>query len=169
MENALKEFIKIKSQQDWRENTTRNTKYVLEDFIRSIGPQSPVESVTETCFQSHFLNRDDIKYETKLSHKKKLKTFLLWLDENKLARLTSSKLHIENNSSEQAESINYFTREDIEKLTSYISSKVASDIKKGFQTENFNALWLIDFIHWQRLSGMRLSETLHLRAGDIDT
>jgi hypothetical protein len=46
---------------------------------------------------------------------------------------------------------------------------VAIDLKKSYQKENNNALWLIDFIHWQRLSGMRLSETLYLRAGDINT
>ena len=46
---------------------------------------------------------------------------------------------------------------------------MAKDLKKGFQSEKLNALWLVDFIHWQRLSGMRLSETLNLRAGDINT
>lgn len=46
---------------------------------------------------------------------------------------------------------------------------MAKDIKKGYQKENCNALWLIDFTHWQRLSGMRLSETLNLRVGDINT
>ncbi|MEX0723489.1 MAG: integrase [Gracilimonas sp.] len=168
IKEALDQYIKLKSKKDWRPMTARNTKYVLEDFVRRVGNDHPVGGVTEKHFNK-FLNRGDIKYETKRSHKKKLKTFLIWLDENNLARLNSKKLHVNNDGAEQEESINYFTKEDIEKLTSYISGKVAKDLEKGLQSEKKNALWLVDFIHWQRLSGMRLSETLNLHAGDINT
>jgi len=157
----------LKSKRDWRPNTAQNATYVLEDFIGRIGHDHPVGGVTEKQFNT-FLNRSDIKYETKRSHKKKLKTFLIWLDENNLAKLSSKKLQVNNDGAEQEESINYFTKEDIETLTSYISGKVAKDLQKGFQSEKRNALWLVNFIHWQRLSGMRLSETLNLRAGDIN-
>ena len=51
--------------------------------------------------------------------------------------------------------MNYFIKEDIETLTTYISGKVAEDLEKVTR-KNSNALWLIDFIHWQILSGMRL-------------
>jgi len=158
----------LKSKRDWRPNTAQNATYVLEDFIGRIGHDHPVGGVTEKQFNT-FLNRSDIKYETKRSHKKKLKTFLIWLDENNLAKLSSKKLQVNNDGAEQEESINYFTKEDIETLTSYISGKVAKDLQKGFQSEKRNALWLVNFIHWQRLSGMRLSETLSLRAGDVNT
>ncbi|MAL18502.1 MAG: hypothetical protein CL670_12460 [Balneola sp.] len=168
LKDALNRYIKIKARKDWRPTTTRNATYVLQDFIKRTGESRPIGSITEKHFNA-FLNRSDIKYETKRSHKKKLKTFLIWLDENNLAKLTSKKLHIDNDGVEQEENINYFTKEDIEKLTCYISGKVAKDLKKGFQSEKLNALWLVDFIHWQRLSGMRLSETLNLRAGDINT
>ena len=167
IKEALDKYIKVKSKKDWRPKTAQNAKYVLEDFVRRIGNDHPVKGVTEKHFNV-FLNRNDIKYETKRSHKKKLKTFLIWLDENNLAKLTSRKLHVNNDGNEQEETINYFTKDDIETLTSYISGKVASDIKKGYQNREFNALWLTDFIHWQRFSGMRLSETLNLRAGDIN-
>ncbi|MEQ9279415.1 MAG: site-specific integrase [Balneola sp.] len=168
IKEALDHYIKVKSKKDWRPNTAKNAKYVLEDFVRRIGNELLVGGITEGHFNT-FLNRSDIKYETKRSHRKKLKTFLIWLDENNLAKLNSKKLHVNNDGGEQEESINYFTKEDIEKLTSYISGKVAKDLQKGFQKKKTNALWLIDFIHWQRLSGMRLSETLNLRANDINT
>ena len=167
IKEALDQYIKVKSKKDWRPKTAENAKYVLEDFVRRVGNDYPVGGVTEKHFNA-FLNRNDIKYETKRSHKKKLKTFLIWLDDNNLAKLSSGELHVNNDGYEQEETINYFTKEDIETLTSYISGKVASDIKKGYQNRDFNALWLTDFIHWQRFSGMRLSETLNLRAGDIN-
>jgi integrase len=168
IKQALDRYIKLKSKKDWRPNTARNAKYVLEDFVGRVGNDHPVGGVTEKHFNS-FLNRSDIKYEMKRSHKKKLKTFLIWLDENNLVKLSSKKLHVNNDGAEQEESVNYFTKEDIEKLTSYISGKVAKDLQKGFQSEKKNAYRLVDFIHWQRLSGMWLSETLNLRVGDINT
>ena len=112
IKEALDQYIKLKSKKDWRPNTARNAKYVLEDFVRRIGNDHPVGGITEKHFNT-FLNRNDIKYETKRSHKKKLKTFLIWLDENNLAKLSSKKLHVNNDGSEQEESINYFTKEVI--------------------------------------------------------
>lgn len=165
---VLEIYIDEKSKRDWRPNTAINASYVLKDFVRRVGNDLPASSIRETDFND-FLNRDDIKYETKRSHKKKLKTFLIWLDRMKVAKLNIRKLYVANDGLEQEETINYYTRNDIAKLTSYISDKVAEDLEKGFQTEKRNALWLVDFIHWQRLSGMRLSETLNLRVSDINT
>jgi len=167
IKEALDKYIKIKSKKDWRPKTAQNATYVLEDFVGRVGHDHPVGGATEKHFNT-FLNRNDIKYGTKHSHKKKLKTFLIWLNDNNLVNLSSKKLHVNNDGTEQEESINYFTKQDIETLTGYISDKVAKDLQKGFQSEKRNALWLVNFIHWQRLSGMRLSETLNLRAGDIN-
>lgn len=167
IQESLEQYIKVKSKKDWRPMTARNARYVLEDFVGRVGTDYPVGAIQEKHFNT-FLNRYDIKYETKRSHKKKLKTFLIWLNENNLAKLNPKKLHVNNDGNEQSESINYFTKEDIETLTNFISDKVTKDLQKGFQSKQKNALWLVDFIHWQRLSGMRLSETLNLRAGDIN-
>ena len=52
--------------------------------MKRIEKDRPVGGVTEKHFNA-FLNRNDNKYETNLSHKKKLKTFLIWLNDNKLA------------------------------------------------------------------------------------
>ncbi len=168
IKDTLDQYIKLKTKKDWRPNTARNAKYVLEDFIRRVGGDFLVGGITEKHFNT-FLNRNDIKYETKRSHKKKLKTFLIWLDDNNLAKLNSKKLHVNNDGAEQEESINYFTKEDIQTLTSYIRDAVTADMEKGFQKKNRNALWLIDFIDWQRWTGMRISETLNLRVEDINT
>ena len=165
---VLEYFIEFKKEKDWRTGTAKSTIYVLNSFARTINQGTSISQLTETHF-NNFLNRSSIKYETKISYKKTLKTFLIWLNDERLATLNKKKLIVNNDSHEQEENINYFTPQDIQILTSYISGKVASDIEKGFQKENQNALWLVDFINWQRLSGMRLSETLNLRANDINT
>lgn len=74
IKETLDQYIKVKSEKDWRPKTTQNAKYVLEDFVRRIDNDHPVGGITEKHFNA-FLNRNDIKYETKRSHKKKLKTF----------------------------------------------------------------------------------------------
>ncbi len=166
--DVLAYFIAIKKKKDWRADTARNTAYVLNSFIRIVSPNLPIAQLSEDHF-NQFLNQSGIKYETKRSYKKTLKTFLIWLNDTGLSKLEKKKLIVNNESHEQEENINYFTKEDIQTLTSFISGKVATDLQKGFQKKHTNALWLVDFIHWQRLSGMRLSETLNLRVGDINT
>lgn len=161
-------FIEIKKKTDWRADTSRNVEYVLNSFVRTFDDHFPIAQLTASHFNA-FLNQSSIKYETKRSYKKTLKTFLIWLNDIGLVTMNKKKLNVNNESHEQEENINYFTKEDIQTLTTYISGKVAEDLEKGYQKKNSNALWLIDFIHWQRLSGMRLSETLNLRAGDINT
>lgn len=165
---ALEFFISLKTEKDWRKGTARNTSYVLRSFIRNLDQNISVSQLTINHFND-YLNQDGIKYETKISYKKTLKTFLIWLEENKLAKLNKKHLVIHNESYEQEENINYFTKDDIEKLINYIKIKVKRDLEKGYQKKSRNALWLVDFIHWQRLSGMRLSETLNLRIKDINT
>lgn len=168
LKEVVAEFINVKTKKDWRANTATTSEYVLNDFVSSVGSQLPAEAIKEDDFNT-FINKSDIKYETRKSYRKTLRTLLLWMNELGLSNLSSKKLHVDNDSMEQSESINYYTPDDIQKLTSYIRDKVTKDLKKGYQKEHRNALWLIDFIHWQRLSGMRLSETLNLRAGDINT
>jgi len=168
IKSVMMHYIETKKKKDWRKNTARNTEYVLNSFLRSVDPNLPISQLAESNF-NEYLNNSPIKYETKRSYKKTLKTFLIWLNESGLSKLEKKKLIVNNESHEQEENINYFTKEDIQNLTGYISGKVAKDLEKGFQKKNCNALWLIDFIHWQRLSGMRLSETLNLRVGDVNT
>lgn len=168
IQDVMEYFIEIKRKKDWRAGTARNTEYVLNNFIQTLDQNFPIAQITESHFND-FLNQSTIKYETKRSYKKTLKTFLIWLNDFGVVTLNKKKLIVNNESHEQEEIINYFTPNDIKTLTSYISGKVAEDLEKGFQKKNSNALWLVDFIHWQRLSGMRLSETLNLRKGDINT
>lgn len=165
---VFKKYIEVKSANDWRKESAKNTKYVLIDFLRSVNKEYPIGQLTERDF-NQYLNNKKIKYETKRSYKKIFKTFLIWVTEHNLVKLNPKKLIIRNDTYEQGENINYFTDDDIETLINYISGKVAKDLKKGYQNKKNNALWLIDFIHWQRWSGMRLSETLNLRVGDINT
>ncbi len=168
LQEVMDGYIQVKKKKDWRVNTARNTEYVLNSFIRTINPLLCITQLSESHFNS-FLNQPNIKYETKKSYKKVLKSFLIWLTDHSLVHFNKNGLIVNNEDNEQSEVINYFTPEDIQTLTTFISGKVAEDLKRGFQKKSSNALWLVDFIHWQRLSGMRLSETLNLRGSDINT
>ena len=65
--------------------------------------------------------------------------------------------------------MNYLSCNEIESLKRGIRKEVEQDIKKGHQSRHRNGLWLIDFIDWQRYSGMRISETLNLTPKFINT
>ncbi|WP_445665138.1 tyrosine-type recombinase/integrase [Fodinibius sp. AD559] len=168
VEEALDYYIEKKSREDWRENTTVNTSYILNAFARFVGKDKSVREVTPAQINA-FLNRDKYAYETKKSHKKKIDGFANWLTKEQILQYDFSKIKIYNNDNEQDESISYLSQHEIQNLVKGIREKVHRDMEKGYQHEGRNALWLIDFIHWQRLSGMRISETLNLYPKDINT
>jgi site-specific recombinase XerD len=168
VKEAVTYFIDKKSKEDWRENTIVNTSYVLKAFLRFIGNEKSVRAITPSAING-FLNQDKYAYETKKSHKAKLRGFANWLTKYEVVSYDYSEIKIFNRNEEQHETVSYLSIQEIKKLKNGIKRKVSSDIKKGYQSKNRNALWLIDFIDWQRLSGMRISETLNLRAKDINT
>jgi site-specific recombinase XerD len=161
-------YIKKKGKEDWRTNTKVNTSYVLYDFARFVGEDKPVQVISPISI-NNYLNRDKFAYETKKSHRSKVKPFARWLKKNKLIKHDLSLVKIYNNDHEQDETISYLSPKEVETLKAGIKEKVKVDIQKGYQNESRNALWLIDFIDWQRYSGMRISETLSLTPKSINT
>ena len=168
IQDALGVYIDIKSREDWRSTTAQTTSYVLKAFARDVGPDKSVQTITPALINT-YLNQDRFAYETKKTHKTKIKPFASWLAKKKILDYDFSEVKIYNNDSEQDETISYLTENEVEILKNGIRKKVTEDIKKGYQNEERNALWLIDFIDWQRYSGMRISETLNLTPECINT
>jgi len=161
-------YVEEKSKTDWNSNTTLTNGKLFGKISREIGHQK-LDELTEFPFDE-LINDHKKAYATRLGYRAKFTAFLNWAFLHDY--LQKDKFHVlklTQTESDQISSINYFTPNDIKILTSYISGKVVEDLEKGFQKKNSNALWLVDFINWQRLSGMRLSETLNLRKGDINT
>lgn len=168
LKEVLEFYVAQKSKEDWRSKTSKNTSYVLYAFGRLVGLEANIRSLNSGKVNS-FLNNDNLAYATKRSHKTKVLPFAKWCHTNKLVRDDFSEVKIFNNDGEQTETINYLTEQEIDKLKKGIQEKVEKDILKGHQSKNRNALWLTDFIDWQRYSGMRISETLSLRPSSINT
>ncbi|WP_234567489.1 tyrosine-type recombinase/integrase [Rhodohalobacter sp. 614A] len=168
LREALEFYIHKKSREDWRKETAKNTSYLLWDFARFTGVDLPVSVVTPGAIND-FLNRKKYAYETKKTHKTKVVPFANWLRKRGLVNYDYSQVKIYNNDHEQDETISYLSLEEIEILKEGIQRRVQQDIERGYQKEDRNALWLIDFIDWQRYSGMRISETLSLTPRSINT
>jgi integrase len=161
-------YIHEKSNTTWSKTTIHSNGKLFEKISRKIGHYQLSELTVDPFNQ--FINADKKAHATRVGYKAKMSAFLNWAISNSYMQIGMPiELMIKTTSSTQASTINYFTKEDIQILTSYIRGVVSKDLTTGYQTEKFNAMWLVDFIHWQRLSGMRLSETLNLRAGDINT
>lgn len=161
-------YIIEKSREDWRSQTARNTGFILKAFGRFTGEKRDIRSISIGDF-NRYLNQDKFAYETKKSHKSKLMAFIRWAKTKRVISINSKEIKIFNSDSEQAEKVSYLSEVEIKKLKIGIETIVRDDLKKGSQKKNRNALWLIDFIDWQRWTGMRISETLNLRVEDINT
>lgn len=168
IEEALDIYIEIKSREDWRASTKQTTSYVLYDFARNAGLEKSVQTITPELIND-YLNQDRFAYETKKTHKTKIKPFASWLVQKGILKYDFSEVKIYNNDQEQNETVSYLSAEEVEILQNGIREKVMDDMSKGYQSKERNALWLIDFIDWQRYSGMRLSETLSLTPRSIDS
>jgi len=168
LRKVLDHYIEVKTREDWRTNTAKNTTYVLNAFARFAGEFNSIQIVTPRLIND-FLNQSHLAYETKKSHRTKIKPFALWMKKNNLLSYDFSLVKIYNNDNEQEETISYLSDSEIETLKNGIKQKVSDDILKGYQKTDLNALWLLDFIDWQRYSGMRISETLSLTPASINT
>jgi site-specific recombinase XerD len=168
IKEALDYFIERKSKEDWRENTIINNTYILNAFIRYVGEEKSVKALTDEKV-NEYLNQERFAYETKKSHKARVMGFLNWLSDNKVVSRDFSSVKIYNNDDEQDQTISYVSPKEIETIKKTIRKKVKTDIEQGIQSRKRNAGWLIDFIDWQRYSGMRISESLNLYPNDINT
>lgn len=164
----LEIYIDEKSRMDWKPNTIYSNSLMLRKFSRVYGHLELGD--LQSTHLNEFINAFHLSIATKKGYKAKLTTFIEWgIKHEYFSRSQFSEVKITKTHDFQDDVIKYFTDEDIRILTSYISGKVGKDLKKsGGNNSKSNALWLVDFIHWQRLSGMRLSETLNLRVNDVN-
>ena len=168
LSEVIEYYVEEKSKTSWSRTTIHSNGKLFNKISRRIGQYQLSELTAEPFNQ--FINAGNKAYATRIGYKAKLAAFLNWTTSNGYTQIERPiVLKINTTSSTQEQAINYFTKEDIHTLTTYISDIVTKDLETGYQTERFNAMWLVDFIHWQRISGMRLSETLNLRVGDINT
>ena len=166
LDEAIAQYIEKKSAEDWRNVTAQNNILVLKSFSDSL-PGLTCNNLTPDHIND-FVNRPALAYETKKSYMRVVKTLVNWLlKKNYFDKFDKDALKIFSRG-QNRDTINYLSPAEQKHLESYIVKKVRQDIRSGFQDHGRNALWLIDFIRWQRMSGMRISETLSLTPASIN-
>ena len=93
IEEALEIYIEIKSREDWRASTRQTTSYVLYNFGRVAGLEKSVQSITPALIND-YLNQDRFAYETKKTHKTKIKPFATWLVRKGILKYDFSEVKI---------------------------------------------------------------------------
>lgn len=169
VKDAVEEYLSYKTKNDWSSNTAQNCKYLFNDFLDQQGiGYNWIDEIHEQNFND-FINREaDISSKTRSYYKRNFKPFIKFLNTKGYNELDESKLKVYQSNKGYKEGKKYFEPSEIKKLCSKIEEKVKSDIEKGRQNKKRNSLWLIDFIWWQVMSGMRLNETLSIRVKDVD-
>jgi hypothetical protein len=110
IQQALDVYIEFKSREDWRETTRQTISYVLKDFARYAGLTSSVQTLTPVLIND-YLNQDRFAYETKKTHKTKIKPFVLWLVRKEILIYDFSEMKVYNKDQEQSETVSYITAE----------------------------------------------------------
>lgn len=124
LNELVDKYIEVKSKSDWSPNTILTNGKLLKMMGRKF-ENIHVGNLSEQNLNK-FINAGDKAYSTRVGYKAKITAFVNWCTERKYFGSDQvGKLKIYKSNTEQEESINYFTKEDIGKLTSYISDKVA--------------------------------------------
>lgn len=162
---ALDEFVSEKSVSDWRDTTAHTNRVKLYGFRRIV--EGLVAEELTAAHVNRFINRGGIKYETRKSDLRLLVTFCRWANKKGYTTIAIPDIKIQARSNQQAR-IKYVSYKEQRILEQHIYKTVRADIARGVQTHGQNSMWLIDFLRWQRMSGMRISETLSLKVSSID-
>ena len=142
-------YIKEKTDTNWGKTTIHSNGKLFQKISREIGDWDLTELTIEPF--NWFINNGKKAHSTRVGYKAKISAFLNWTISNNYFKIESSNfLKINRTASTQENTINYFTQEVIETLTTYIRDVVGKDLETGYQTDRFNAMWLVDFINWQR-------------------
>lgn len=163
---VIEEYISEKSKSDWANTTAIHYQGRLRRFSRELEGM-PVDRLTIDKVND-YINRPGLAYDTKHSEKRMLTTLVRYLGKKGYVELPAEQIKVYALHKPDS-AIKYISLADQRKLERYIYKKVRKEIRKGYQTHEVNSMWLIDFMRWQRYSGMRISETLRLRVRDIDT
>lgn len=165
IDEAVEKFIKAKKG-DWGVSTSSVNVIVLKHFADYIGSMFVSEMSHEHI--NRFINRSKLKLESRKSHKTRLSTFARWLNKHEKTNIDLSEVKVFKMESNPPDVIRHFEDEELRTLISGIRQSVELDIRKGFQKQNRNSLWLCDLIWWQYITGMRIGETLRLKVSDYD-
>jgi integrase/recombinase XerD len=164
---AVQAYISYKSMYDWREDTARRYTEFFRSVLNDFGQFTQITELSTRLIMD-FINRDTLAYESRKTYRRALVTFLSWCTENDYPHSVDIKeLKIGHGAGLQEQSIRYLSSTEIQRLVAGITREIAGNIRAGY-TKNNDAFVMIDFINWQRMTGMRVSETLSLRPGNIN-
>lgn len=167
MTEVVDKYIAYKSREDWGYKTTKDYGRILRMFCSH--HKGKLLSSLSASDMNDFINRDGLAYDTCESYQRIFRTFAKWLYDNDyhtgIKRVDIKVFRRQK----QRETMRYLSMSEQDRLIKGIYRKVRDDIASGLQSYDNNSMWLIDFIRWQRYSGMRLSETINLEHADINT
>lgn len=162
---ALDEFIHEKAVADWRDSTAYANRVKLYGLRRATAGMVAAELTAGHI--NKIINREGIKPATRQSERRLLVTFCRWANKRDYTNIDINAIKIQARSNQQAR-IKYISHQEQRTLEHHIYKTVRHEMAIGHQSYQYNAMWLIDFLRWQRMSGMRINETLNLRVKSID-
>lgn len=162
VDEAVEQFLEAKKQEDCREKTVSNYRYLLEAFAESLPVSYLIEHVEADDIREH-LQRDNLSRTSRDTYYRQFRTFFRWcareglIQENPIA-------DIERPGAPKTEK-EFLTPERLEQLISTIEEDAKENEK---WVQDGEVLWLIDVIRFAVHTGLRRGEICDLRWGAVD-
>lgn len=159
--DLLHQYIDFKTTFDWNENTAQSETYILHKLFRPF-KDLPVNKIDEQELSKQV--NHGIAYETSKSYRKVVHTFCNWLiKHNHLSKPWEILIKPRSNPAK----IKYFTEQEVRELQRTIARYNKDLLKRGYFRPDQNTLYLIRFVDFQFVTGLRLSESINLRVKHI--
>jgi integrase len=167
LSKIVDEYIASKQRYDWRQETARRYRMFFVGWFKHVGESTQLHRITQDMVND-YINRSKLAYESRKTYRRALVTFFTWCTDNHYSHnIDVKELRIAHGADMQEQTIRYLSASDIERLASGIARKICHNVRMGY-TSNDDPFLVIDFINWQRMTGMRVSETLSLTAANIN-
>ena len=169
LSQVIDEYIAIKGARDWRASTATVNKHRLHHFLQYYEGLYAEEVTAQHL--NDYINAPGMRYHTRINKMRTLKALSRWANKKAYTDIALEQVRVYAVKS-QKKGIKYLALQDQRTMERYIIDTIRGRTdytsRYRYKIEPWQGIWLVRFLRWQRMSGMRISETMSLRVSSID-
>ena len=162
IKKSIEQFIRERSVA-WSVATRRDWINIYRKFADQIGPEIPMDVIRENNI-SHLLQRD-LSYYTAEAYKGRINAWLKWAYSESH---TPILIQVNNPIRKHQKQISYITWSELQKIKHQVARQARADARNKHRYPSATRAWMIRFLDFVFIFGLRRQEAVNLRVRDID-
>lgn len=163
VKQSIAEYLSVR-QVFWSANTRSVWKPIFEQFVDIIGPDVPMNVLTQDMIQAPVAG-NGYSWYTAEKYKGRINSWLKWAYEKKQ---TPRLLQAQNMVRKHEKRVSYITWDELQLVKQAIARDARHTARKKHCNPGNTLAWLIRFLDFMFLFGLRRQEALDVRVKDVD-